>query len=100
MEIWEILKRETPTRVDEINIALQNCIDSIENTKNLLQSKSIKYWNMDKTSEVIELAQAIDELVKMKEHIESIKCSNISISQTAEELPINTTMCQTADYLR
>ena len=92
MEIWEILKRETPTRVDEINIALQNCIDSIENTKNLLQSKSIKYWNMDKTSEVIELAQAIDELVKMKEHIESIKCSDISISQTAEELPINTTM--------
>lgn len=90
-KVWEILKRETPTRVDEINIALQNCIDTIENTKNLLQDKSIKYWNMDKSSEVIELAQVINELVKMKEHIESIKCSDISISQTTEELPINTT---------
>lgn len=90
-KVWEILKREAPTRVDEINIALQNCIDTIENTKNLLQDKSIEYWNMDKSSEVIELAQAINELVKMKEHIESIKCSDISISQTTEELPINTT---------
>ena len=71
-KVWEILKRETPTRVDEINIALQNCIDTIENTKNLLQDKSIEYWNMDKSSEVIELAQVINELVKMKEHIESI----------------------------
>ena len=90
-KVWEILKRETPTRVDEINIALQNCIDTIENTKNLLKDKSIEYWNMDKSSEVIELAQVINELVKMKEHIESIKCSDISISQTTGELTINTT---------
>ena len=90
-KVWEILKRGTPTRVDEINIALQNCIDTIENTKNLLKDKSIEYWNMDKSSEVIELAQVINELVKMKEHIESIKCSDISISQTTGELTINTT---------
>ena len=54
-KVWEILKRETPTRVDEINSALQNCIDIIENTRVLLQDKSIKYMNLEKSQEAIEL---------------------------------------------
>ena len=68
-KVWEILKRETPTRVDEINIALQNCIDTIESTKNLLQDKSIKYMNLDKHKEAIELIHVMDKLVEIKSHI-------------------------------
>lgn len=89
MDIWEVLKRETPTCVDEINLALQNCIDTIENTKNLLQDKSIKYMNMDKTT--VELAQAMDKLRKMKDNIEGMKHGDISTPQIVEETPVSPT---------
>ena len=54
MDIWEVLKRETPTRVDEINLALQNCIDTIENTRVLLQDKSNKYADRDNDDKAME----------------------------------------------
>lgn len=90
--MWKILKRETPTRVDEINIALQNCIDTIENTKNLLQDKSIKYMNLDKHKEAIELIHVMDKLVEIKSHIESFKCGDASTPTIEIETPLITTV--------
>lgn len=89
--MWKVLKQETPTRVDEINIALQNCIDTIENTKNLLQDKSIKYMNLDKHKEAIELIHVMDKLVEIKSYIESIKCGDTSTPTIAIETPLITT---------
>ena len=88
-KVWEILKRETPTRVDEINVALQNCIDTIENTRALLQDKSIKYMNLEKSQEAIELIRVREKLLDVKSYIEDIKCGEISVSQVKEEASIN-----------
>ena len=90
-KVWEILKRETPTRVDKINIALQNCIDTIENTKNLLKDESVKYMNLDKHKEAIELMCVMDKLVEIKKYIESFKCGDVSTPTIAIETPLITT---------
>lgn len=84
-KVWEILKRETPTRVDEINMALQNCIDAIENTRALLYDKSIKYMNLEKSQEAIELIRVRGNLLDVKNYIEGVKCGDIFESQKIEE---------------
>ena len=96
MELWEILKRETPTCVDEINLALQNCIDTIENTRALLQDKSIKYMNLEKNQEAIELIKVRTKLLDVKSYLEGVKCGDtlaLDIPQktSMEETQINTT---------
>lgn len=91
MDIWEVLKRETPTRVDEINLALQNCIDTIENTRVLLQDKSNKYADRDNDDKAMELLAVRKELYKIMQHLQNAKGGDISTPQMVEETPINPT---------
>lgn len=90
--MWKILKRETPTRVDEINIALQNCIDAIENTRVLLSDKSKKYMDLEKSQEAIELIKVREKLLDVKSYIEGVKCRDTSISQVTQEILTATTV--------
>lgn len=91
MEIWEILRRETPTRVDEINSALQNCIDTIENTRVLLQDKVIKYTNLEKNKEAIGLLQVREKLLDIKNYLEGVKCGEV-FTQNEVEMPTGNTV--------
>lgn len=88
---WEILKREAPTRYDEINLALQNCADAIENTRVLLSDKSKKYMDLEKSQEAIELIKVREKLLDIKNCIESIKDGKMSVQQVKEDLSTNVT---------
>ena len=89
MELWEILKRETPTCVDEINLALQSCIDVIENARVLLSDKTKKYMDLEKSQRAIELIKAREELLGIKNYIECVKCGDTSTARAIEKTPIN-----------
>lgn len=89
MEIWEVLKREMPTSADEINLAIQNCIDTIENARVLLSNKSKSYIDLQKTQEAIEMVQVTEELLNIKSYMENIKCEDVSALEETQEMLIN-----------
>ena len=96
--VWNILHKEVPTRIDEFKMSLDACVTNITAIRSLLSSKAQKYDKLDQLDEMMRVVSANREMLQIENYlkgvlenldgIESVELTEESIENTEDNTVI------------
>ncbi len=89
--VWEVLQKEVPTRIDELISSLNTCASNINAIRALLSSKAQKYDKLDQFDEAMQVMRANKEMLQIENYLNAL-ISNLDNSvpmELTEELDEN-----------
>ena len=85
--VWDILQKEVPTRIDELNSSLNACAANISSIRALLSSKAQKYDKLDQYDEAMQVMRANKEMLQIEKYLNGvIENLNSCIVQESEKV--------------
>ena len=70
--VWDILHKEVPTRIDELISSLNTSVSNITAIRALLSSKAQKYDKLDKLDEMMQVVSANKEMLQIENYLKGI----------------------------
>lgn len=70
--VWDVLQREIPTRIDELISSLNTCATNVTAIRALLSSKVQKYDKLDQLDEAMQVMNANREMLKIENYLNGI----------------------------
>ena len=81
--VWNILQKEVPTRIDELITSLNTCASNINAIRALLSSKAQKYDKLDQLDEMMRVVSANREMLQIENYLNAL-ISNLDNSVPME----------------
>ena len=84
--VWDVLQKEIPTRIDELISSLNACATNITAIRALLSSKAQKYDKLDQLDEEMQVIRANKELLQIENYLNGVleKLNDSSMQETNE----------------
>ena len=80
--VWDVLQKEVPTRLDELITSLNTCASNINAIRALLSSKAQKYDKLDQFDEAMQVMRANKEMLQIENYLNGvIENLNSSVGQ-------------------
>ena len=70
--VWDVLQREVPTRIDELIASINACTTNITAIRALLSSKAQKYDKLDQLDEMMQVVSANKEMLQIENYLKGI----------------------------
>lgn len=70
--VWDVLQKEVPTRIDEFKMSLDACVTNITAIRALLSSKAQKYDKLDQLDEMMCVVSANREMLQIENYLKSV----------------------------
>lgn len=70
--VWDVLQKEVPTRIDELISSLSVCATNITAIRALLSSKAQKYDKLDQFDEAMQVMQANKEMLQIENYLNGV----------------------------
>ena len=70
--VWDVLQKEVPTRIDELSLSLNACVTNITAIRALLSSKAQKYDKLDQLDEEMQVIRANKELLQIENYLNGV----------------------------
>ena len=67
--VWDVLQKEVPTRIDELILSLDTCVTNITAIRALLSSKAQKYDKLDQFDEAMQVMRANKEMLQIENYL-------------------------------
>lgn len=83
--VWDVLQKEVPTRIDELKLSLNTCATNITAIRALLSSKVQKYDKLDQLDEAMQVMNANREMLRIENYLNDI-IANLNNSVQVELL--------------
>lgn len=82
--VWDVLQKEVPTRIDELSLSLNTCVTNITAIRALLSSKAQKYDKLDQLDEEMQVIRANKELLQIENYLNGVleKLNDSSVLET------------------
>ena len=81
--VWDVLQKEVPTRIDELITSLNTCASNINAIRALLSSKAQKYDKLDQLDEMMRVVSANREMLQIENYLNAL-ISNLDNSVPME----------------
>ncbi len=81
--VWDVIKREAPTRIDELVMSLNVCATNITAVRALLRSKAQKYDKLDQLDEAMQVMNANREMLQIENYLKEVM-NNFNNSEPTE----------------
>lgn len=70
--VWDVLQKEVPTRIDELILSLNMCATNITAIRALLSSKAQKYDKLDQFDEAMQVMRANKEMLQIENYLNGV----------------------------
>lgn len=70
--VWDVLQKEVPTRIDELSLSLNACVNNITAIRALLSSKAQKYDKLDQLDEAMQVMRANKEMLQIENYLNGV----------------------------
>ena len=70
--VWDVLQKEVPTRIDELISSLNACATNITAIRALLSSKAQKYDKLDQFDEAMQVMRANKEMLQIENYLNGV----------------------------
>lgn len=86
--VWDVLKKEVPTRIDELILSLNACATNITAIRALLSSKAQKYDKLDQLDEAMQVMSANREMLQIENYLNDViaKLNNLEQAENVENV--------------
>lgn len=85
--VWDILQKEVPTRIDKLTSSLNTSLTNINAIRALLSSKAQKYVKLDQLDEAMQVMRANKEMLQIENYLNDI-IANLNNSVQVESSEI------------
>ena len=85
--VWDVLQKEVPAYIDELNMSLNTCVTNVTAIRAILSSKARKYDKLDQFDEAVQVMHANKEMLQIENYLNCvIENLNGSIMQKSTEV--------------
>lgn len=85
--VWDVLQKEVPTRIDELISSLNTCASNINAIRALLSSKAQKYDKLDQLDEMMRVVSANREMLQIENYLNGV-IENLNSSVGQESIDV------------